>query len=190
VLDQSVSVGEAYIAEHTLQLKETAISISDDLSDMYYSLIHNPDVFTKVINAQVELRSLDEAIVFQKDTNTILAQSSFSFSLSFVNIPNHLLEKADNGEVVQVSSDPSKIRVLIKIKDYNDTYLLIGRLVDTKIIDHIDKTNGAAREYKLLKDQMFAMQVKFSMIFILMSLLLLSAAIIWGRKFAEKIRKY
>jgi two-component system nitrogen regulation sensor histidine kinase NtrY len=116
-----------------------------------------------------------------------LAQSSFSFSLSFVNIPNHLLEKADNGEVVQVSSDPSKIRVLIKIKDYNDTYLLIGRLVDTKIIDHIDKTNGAAREYKLLKDQMFAMQVKFSMIFILMSLLLLSAAIIWGRKFAEKI---
>lgn len=187
VLDQSIIVGESYIAEHILQLKETAISVSDDLSAMYYDLIHSPELFSKVINAQAEMRSIDEAIVFQKDTNTILAQTTLSFSLSFTSIPAYLITRADKGEVVQVASDPTKIRILIKLRDYNDTYLLIGRLIDSKIIDHIDKTNGAAEEYFRLKRQIAAMQIKFSMIFILLSLILLIVAIIWGRSFAERI---
>lgn len=187
VLDQSIIVGESYIAEHILQLKETAISVSDDLSAMYYDLIHSPELFSKVINAQAEMHSIDEAIVFQKDTNTILAQTTLSFSLSFTSIPAYLITRADKGEVVQVASGPTKIRILIKLRDYNDTYLLIGRLIDSKIIDHIDKTNGAAEEYFRLKRQIAAMQIKFSMIFILLSLILLIVAIIWGRSFAERI---
>ena len=154
---------------------------------MYYDLIHSPDLFLKVINAQAELRSFDEAIVFQRNSNTILAQTSLSFSLAFMTIPAHLIDRANKGEVVQVDSDPSKIRILIKIKDYNDTYLLIGRLVDTKIIDHIDKTKGAVAEYEKLKNQIVAMQIKFSMVFILLSVVLLVASIIWGRRFAERI---
>ena len=187
VLDQSIIVGESYIAEHVLQLKETAISVSDDLSAMYYDLVHSPELFSKVINAQAEMRSIDEAIVFQKDTNTILAQTTLSFSLSFLTIPSHLIARADKGEVVQIGSDPTKIRILIKLKDYNDTYLLIGRLVDSKIIDHISKTNGAAMEYFALKGHISSMQIKFSMVFILLSLVLLLLATIWGRNFAERI---
>lgn len=189
VLDQSITVGESYISEHILQLKETAISISDDLNAMYYDLVYNLEVFTKVLNAQAEMRSLDEAIVFQKNTNSILAQTSLSFSLSFITIPSHLLSKADNGEVVHINSDPTKIRILIKLGDYNNTYLLIGRLVDTKIIEHIDKTNGAAKEYFALKNQILSLQIKFSMAFILLALILLLAAIIWGRNFAERLVK-
>ncbi len=187
VLDQSVSVGESYINEHKLQLKETAISVGDDISSMYYDLIHSPELFAKVINAQAEMRSLDEAMVFQKNSNTILAQSSFSFSLAFMTIPAHLIKQADRGEVVYIGSDPSKIRFLIKIRGYEDTYLLIGRLVDLKIIDHISKTNGAAQEYNIIKNQIISMQIKFTMIFVLLSMILLVSAIIWGKRFAEKI---
>jgi two-component system, NtrC family, nitrogen regulation sensor histidine kinase NtrY len=189
VLDQSITVGESYIDEHILQIKETAISISDDLNVMYYDLIHSPEVFTKVLNAQAEMRSLDEAIVFQKGSNAILAQTSLSFSLSFSTIASHLLARADKGEVVHINSDPTKIRVLIKLVDYNDTYLLIGRLVDPKIIEHIDNTNGAAREYFWLKNHIANLQVKFSMIFVCLAVILLLVAIIGGRNFAERLVK-
>ena len=189
VLDQSIIVGQSYIAEHIMQLKETAISVSDDLSATYYDLIHNPELFSQVINAHAEMRSIDEAIVFQKDTNTILARTALSFSLSFSTIPAHKIARADKGEIVQLDSDPTKIRILIKLRDYNDTYLLVGRLVDAKIIDHIDKANGAAEEYFRLKRQISAMQIKFSMVFILLSLSLVIGATIWGRRFAERIVK-
>ena len=187
VLDQSIHVGESYVSEHVLQIKETAISVSDDLSAMYYDLIHSPELFSKVLNAQAEMRSIDEAIVFQKDTNTIVAQTTLSFSLSFTTIPLHIIERADRGEIVQITSDPTKIRILIKLRDYNDTYLLIGRLIDANIIDHINKTNGTAAEYFRLRDEISSLQIKFSMVFILLSLILLLAATIWGQRFAERI---
>lgn len=187
VLDQSIHVGESYVEEHILQIKETAISVADDLNAMYYDLIHNPELFSKTLNAQADLRSIDEAIVFQKDTNTILAQTSFSFSLSFTTIPPHIMDRVNKGEVVQITSDPTKIRVLIKLCDYNDTYLLVGRFIDTKIINHINKTNGAAKEYFAIKDQISTMQIRFSIVFILFSLILLLVAIMWGKKFAERI---
>ena len=189
VLEQSITVGESYIDEHILQLKDTAISISNDYDDLYYKLIDNPNLFQEILAGQAEFRALDEAIVFKRDANTILAQTALSFSLSFLTIPAYVFEKVNKGEVVRVSSDPTKIRILIKLRNYNDTYLLIGRLVDEKIIDHINKTNGAAQEYFRLKTQIFDLQVKFSMIFILLALILLLAAIIWGRHFAERIVK-
>ncbi|MCC8467399.1 MAG: PAS domain-containing sensor histidine kinase [Rickettsia endosymbiont of Eriopis connexa] len=187
VLDQSVIVAETYIAEHKLQLKETALAVAADLSDMYYDLIHNPALFTKTLNTEAEMRSLDEAIVLNKSTNTIVANSYLSFSLSFATIPAHLIKKADLGELVEVKSDPTKIRMLIKLKEYNDVYLLVGRLVDNKIIDHIDATNGAAAEYHKLKDEIDNIQIKFSIIFIFIALLLFLVAISFGVVFTAKI---
>ncbi|BBJ31950.1 putative sensor histidine kinase NtrY-like protein [Rickettsia asiatica] len=187
VLDQSVIVAESYIAEHKLQLKETALAVAEDLSDMYYDLIHNPVLFTKTLNTEAEMRSLDEAIVLNKSTNTIVANSYLSFSLSFATIPAHLIKKADLGEPVEVKSDPTKIRMLIKLKEYNDVYLLVGRLVDNKIIDHIDATNGAAAEYNSLKNEIDTIQIKFSIMFIFIALLLLFVAISFGVIFTAKI---
>ncbi|MCX4084096.1 PAS domain-containing sensor histidine kinase [Rickettsia hoogstraalii] len=189
VLDQSVIVAESYIAEHKLQLKETALAVAEDLSDMYYDLIHNPALFTKTLNTEAEMRSLDEAIVLNKSTNTIVANSYLSFSLSFATIPAHLIKKADLGEPVEVKSDPTKIRMLIKLKEYNDVYLLVGRLVDNKIIDHIDATNGAAAEYNSLKNEIDNIQIKFSIMFIFIALLLLFVAISFGVIFTAKIVK-
>ncbi|MCC8407103.1 MAG: PAS domain-containing sensor histidine kinase [Rickettsia endosymbiont of Sceptobius lativentris] len=189
VLDQSVIVAESYIAEHKLQLKETALAVAEDLSDMYYDLIHNPALFTKTLNTEAEMRSLDEAIVLNKSTNTIVANSYLSFSLSFATIPAHLIKKADLGELVEVKSDPTKIRMLIKLKEYNDVYLLVGRLVDNKIIDHVDATNGAAAEYNSLKNEIDNIQIKFSIMFIFIALLLLFVAISFGVIFTAKIVK-
>ncbi len=189
VLEQSIIVGESYINEHIMQLKETAISISDDYDDLYYKLVYNPELFQEILTGQAEMRTLDEAIIFKKDTNTILAQTALSFSLSFLAIPSYVFDKASKGEVVQISSDPTKLRILIKLRNYNDTYLLIGRLIDEKIIDHINRANGTAQEYFRLKGHIFDLQVKFAMIFILLAIILLLAAIIWGRHFAEQLVK-
>ncbi len=187
VLNQSVHVGKSYIEEHMIQIEETSRSVADDLNAMYYDLIHSSELFSKVLNAQAEMRSLDEAIVFQRNPNMILAQTKLSFSLSFTTIPSYLIEKANRGEAVRITSDPTKIRILIKLHEYNDTYLLIGRFIDRKIINHIDKTNGAAKEYFDLRNKISSIQIQFSMIFILVSLILLFVAIIWGRRFAERI---
>ncbi|WP_425364152.1 ATP-binding protein [Candidatus Tisiphia endosymbiont of Hybos culiciformis] len=187
VLDQSIIVAESYINEHKLQLRETALSVAYDLSEMYYDLIHNPILFNETLNSEAEMRSLDEVIVLHKPTNTVIANTFLSFAISFATIPAHLMKRAEIGEIVEIKSDPTKIRMLIKLKEQNDVYLLVGRLIDAKITDHINKTNGAAEEYYRLKKHISSMQIKFSIVFIFIALLLLLAAISWGMIFAIKI---
>jgi two-component system nitrogen regulation sensor histidine kinase NtrY len=187
VLDQSIIVAELYLDEHRIQLKETTISLAADVNDNYYTLVHNLPYFTEVLQREAEGRSLNEAIVIHRPTNTVIANTFLSFALSFATIPIHLIKKADRGEIVEINSDPTRIRMLVKLKEHNDTYLLVGRLIDNKIINHIDKTNGAAAEYYRLKTRISDMEIKFSIIFILVALLLLLAAISWGTIFATKI---
>ncbi|MCC8416427.1 MAG: PAS domain-containing sensor histidine kinase [Rickettsia endosymbiont of Gnoriste bilineata] len=187
VLDQSIIVAESYINEHKLQLRETTLSVAYDLNEMYYDLIHNPILFNDTLNSEAEMRSLDEVIVLHKPTSTVIANTFLSFATSFATIPAHLMKRAEIGEIVEIKSDLTKIRMLIKLKDQNDIYLLVGRLIDAKITDHINKTSGAAEEYYRLKKHISSMQIKFSIVFIFIALLLLLAAISWGMIFAIKI---
>ena len=186
ILDQSVQVAESYITEHKTWLKDTAFSMADDVSNMYYDLVHNQVVFNKILDGQANMRSLHEVIVFQKSTNAVVARSSLSFSLAFISIPLYLVEKADHGEVVEIESDPSKIRMLIKLHDH-DAYLLIGRLIDKNITNHIDHTRGAAQEYLKLKKLITTMQIKFSGIFILVAMIILLLVIICAIIFAAYV---
>lgn len=187
MLNYSVSLSDAYIAEYTVQMKRTSISVSEDLSDMYYDFVHAPHLFSKVLNAQAELRYLDEAIIFQRGSNSILAQTSMSFSLAFLNIPAHMLAQADRGEIVEIRSDPTRIRMLIKLREYNDTYLLIGRLIDKKLVDYSNKIRYAVKDYEDLNSNLAYLQIQFSMAFIATSMLLLVIAIGGGMIFAGQI---
>jgi two-component system nitrogen regulation sensor histidine kinase NtrY len=187
MLHYSVSLSDAYISEYTLQMKRTSVSIAEDLSDMYYDLVHTPNLFNKVLNAQAEIRSLDEAIVFQRGSKTVLAQTSMSFSLAFLNIPGHILSLADQGEVVEIKSDPSRVRMLIKLKEYNDTYLLIGRMIDQKLVDYVNKIGYAVKDYEKLNSNLALLQIQFSIAFIAVAMLLLVIAIGGGMMFAGQI---
>lgn len=187
MLHYSVSLSEAYMSEYTIQMRKTAGSVSEDLGDMYYDFVHAPHLFEKVLNAQAELRYLDEAIIFQRGSNTILAQTSMSFALAFLNIPAPLLSLADKGEIVEIKSDPTRIRMLVKLREYNDTYLLIGRMIDQKLVDYSNKIRYAVNDYEKVNANLALLQIQFSMAFIVVAMLLLVIAIGGGMVFAVQI---
>ena len=187
ILTHSVSLSEAYNSDFTSHLKQTSVAMSDELNSLYYDLVHEPRLFNKILNAQSELRSLSEAMVFQKNSRSILAQTSMSFSLAFSTIPAHLLARADAGEIVEIKSDPTRVRMLIKLQEYNDTYLLIGKLVDPKLVDYSNKISYAVEDYGRLNSHLLSLQIQFSMAFIAAALLLLLIAISGGMVFAGQI---
>lgn len=187
ILTHSVSLSEAYNSDFTSHLKQASVAMSDELNSLYYDLMHEPRLFNKILNAQSELRSLSEAMVFQKSSRSILAQTSMSFSLAFSTIPAHLLARADAGEIVEIKSDPTRVRMLIKLQEYNDTYLLIGKLVDPKLVDYSNKISYAVEDYGRLNSHLLSLQIQFSMAFIAAALLLLLIAISGGMVFAGQI---
>ncbi len=187
-IEESVAVAEAYLSEHKEVIRADVLAMANDLNREAYDLINNPELFHKVVMAQAALRSLTEAVVFQQ--NKILAQTDLSFSFAFERLPPDIIAQAAKGEVVVLTSDQDdKVRALIKLDNYFDTYLLVGRFVDNKVLAHMETTQGAASEYQRLKSQVYDIQIKFAIIFIIVALLLLLAAIWFGMLFAGGIAR-
>ena len=67
--------------------------------------------------------------------------------------------------------------------------LLIGRDVDQTILDHMARTEAAVAEYQRLDENRSSIQVTFALIFFLVALLVLSAAVLIGLVLANQIAR-
>lgn len=184
-LEQSVAVAKAYLVEHREIIRSDAISMANGIDIQMHLILSQPRLLNKIVNGQAELRSLTEAVIIQR--NRIIAQTSLSFSLIFERIDTDKQERADSGDVVVWVEDVDKLRAMVKLHSMPETYLVIGKLVDEKVLRHMDEATGAVAEYRRLKANLSEIQVQFSLIFGLVVLLLLLAAIWFGMHFAARI---
>lgn len=185
-VEESLAVAQAYIAEHRENIRTDAISMAHDLDNVAFLARTDPIEFNRVVAVEAERRSLTEVIVFQR--NRIIAQGRFSFALAFESLPLDAIERAENGEVVFLSAEAEdKVRAMIRLESLEDTYLVVGRLVDGRVIAHMEKTQGAVNEYVTLKGKLGQLQYTFSALFITLTLLLLLSVVWWGFVFAAKL---
>lgn len=184
-VEESRAVAEAYLAEHKENIRADAIAMAGDLGQVGDLVITNPAEFNRAVIAQSTLRVLTEAVVIQR--NRIIAQGRFSFAFAFETIPQDILERASKGEVVIMTTDDDKVRAVIKIPSIANAYLIIGRLIDSKVIDHMQNAQGAVMEYENLKKQLDRLQFTFSVVFITLALLLLLSSVWYGMVFASRL---
>lgn len=186
-LEESVAVAEAYLNEHKDIIRGDVIAMAGDIDHVINSSSSEmaPGRFNSLINAQAALRSLNEAIVLQH--GHILAQTQLTFSLAFEQLPPGDIERADHGEVVVLLEDKDKVRALVKLQSLPDAYLLVGRLIDGKVLAHMDTANGSVEQYRRLKSNIFGIQIQFSIMFVLLALLLLFGAVWYGMLFSTRL---
>ncbi|MFV9875451.1 MAG: ATP-binding protein [Rickettsiales endosymbiont of Dermacentor nuttalli] len=190
-LEESVAVADAYLKEHRENIRVDALAMSKDLNRHVADLFDDPVFFNHVLSDQSVYRSLTEALVFRGNDKKIIAKGYFSFSLTFEleKLPEEYLERTDNGEVVILTNEHDRVRALIKLDNFFDTYLLVGRPVDSKVLNHMQNTRWAVNEYIRLKSSISNLQIEFSFVFLLVSLLLTLAAMSMGILFASTIAK-
>jgi two-component system nitrogen regulation sensor histidine kinase NtrY len=188
-LDESVVVAESYLSEHreVLKVRSKAMAMEIDASVVHYNLLSNMPLFVEILSSLADLNSVSEAVIFHN--NKPLVRTRFGLSLSFETIPQSDYEKAALGETVIMKSDPNKIRAITMLRSIPNSYLVIGKLIDSNVIKHMHQSQGAAKQYRNLKDTISRSQIKFSIIFFVVSLLLLLAAVWLGITFAGYIVK-
>lgn len=195
-LTESVAVAEAYLKEHKNLISADVWAMSAELNRNSRMYATNPHLYQQLLSKEARERYLADAVVFQ--SNKILAKTSLSFSLAFERLPMDALKKAAQGNVVVLTDDDDElVRALVKLDGFSspysveqqDTFLLVGRFVDSKVIDHLEKTRGAATEYKRLQEGISDTQIKFSIVFVVVALLLLLVAAWVGIIFAVTIAR-
>lgn len=186
-LDNSVFVAEAYVKEHAENLKADAYAMSKDLSRHSVQLMENKGDFKKFLNAQAAWRGLKDAVVFRKKDIIVSSEETITFLVDFDKIHDEYLKHADAGEIVLIFEGDNKVKSLIKLKRFKDTYLLISRIIDPKILNYTKSTRDSVKEYKGLKENTIDLQFQFAGAFIGVSLVLLLSAIWLGIVFSGRI---
>ena len=79
------------------------------------------------------------------------------------------------------------MRALVRLGEFSDLYLYVGRFIEPRVLAHRDETHLAAAQYERLEGQRSGFQITFAVIFILVALLFLAAAISIGIHFAAQL---
>ncbi|MDE2030440.1 MAG: PAS domain-containing sensor histidine kinase, partial [Alphaproteobacteria bacterium] len=188
-LNESLEVAQAYLLEHKQVLRADALAMANDLNRQAPLLSQDPARFNEVVSAQSYLRDLPEVIVFD-GTGRILARSPLSFALTFEPITDQMRERAQKGEVVLLlNNKDDRVRALLRLDNFVDTYLFVGRPIEPKVLAHIATTEKAVSEYKQLEVKRSGLQITIVSIFVVVALLLLLAAVWFGMNFATRLTR-
>jgi len=186
-VNESVTVAKSYFDEHARSISGESLAMANDVNREAYRLAGNRQLMDRYLSDQASLRNLSDAIIFD-GTGQVLAKSRFAFAITFANLDNAWLEQARGGEVVILRADETnKLRAVIKLNSFVDAYLLVGRFIDSKVLEAMDSTRLAAADYQQLGFKQLDLQISFAALFGFILLLLLITALWIGLNLANAI---
>src|SRR5262252_535436 len=185
-ITESLAVAEAYLHEHQQAIRADVLAMANDLNRDVVKLALNPQHLDQVVSAQAALRGLAEAMVFDR-AGHVLARSSLSFTLGFEPIPDEAMHLADTGDVAIMTNDSDdRVRALVRLNQFGDVYLYVGRFIEPRVLNHMEETQRAAALYEQMEGQRSGFQITFALIFVMVALLFLVAAVAIGIHFATQ----
>ncbi|MEG9862476.1 MAG: PAS domain-containing sensor histidine kinase [Parvularculales bacterium] len=186
-VEESVTVADAYLEEHVLSVRGQILAMANDINREASRLSGNSDQFDRFLTSQARLRNLSEAVVFDS-TGRVLANSRFAYALTFSSLEEEFYERARAGDVAITRTDiTNRIRAGVRLNQFVDAYLLVGRFIDPNVSGAVDRTRTAVSEYQSLDIRQLDLKVSFAILFGMVALLLLLSAVWLGLNFANAI---
>lgn len=184
-LEDSVTVASAYLNEHKSAIRADAMGLASDVQQQLTLAFTNPIRFQRYLTHESASRNLSEAVVF--DRGRVLARTALSFSLIFERLPDIVMDRADQGQAVIFGEDEDKIQAVVKISAAPELYLMISRVVDPTVLEHMTAARTTMLQYRQLKKDITTIQKQFFAVFVLVALLVLLASIWSGMMLAVRL---
>ena len=186
-IHNSLAVAEAYTDEHLRAISNDSLAMAQIINRRGAALIYNPLLLGEVLSQQAEIRSLTEAAVY--DSSGQLLGRATNFLMAFnPDIPDWAYKEARSGKMAIIASEGGDhVRAVLRLDFPTDTFLYVGRLVDPRVVGHMDRTRGAVQLYSELEGKRYGMEITFALIFVVVAVLLLLAAIWVGLGIANHL---
>ncbi len=189
-LNEGLEASRGYLEEHRNNIRGDALQMANDISRAGSMLANDPYSFAQGLQTQTFLKGLTEAIIFEPVTGQVIAGVGPMEGLGVELPPKTAIDQAQSGEVAVIGSpDQDRVRAVVKLNVTPTLMLLIERPVDQDIVNHMVRTEQAVAEYNRLDKSRSGLQVTFALIFALVALLVLMAAVLIGLVLANQIAR-
>jgi len=191
-LRESLNITEKYIDEHIIALRSDLRNLGSDINNYALELMNNPRRLPDFVTRRARERGIVGASVFD-DRGRILVSNAGSFSPSNekpANLRAAISRITKDGDIVVIARrGEHNIRALMRLTIFFDSnvYLYISRPIEPTLRSHMVRMQGAVNEYLKLEGQRSGFQIGFFLLYAVVSLLLLLAAIWLGLYFANQL---
>ncbi|HVX36276.1 MAG TPA: PAS domain-containing sensor histidine kinase [Hyphomicrobium sp.] len=186
IVENSYDVAKAYVDEHNQIIRTDIVNMVRDINGEAATLSADPDAFQKFLIGQAGLRDLTSAYVVDGDGVPIVLALDDP-KLPYV-VPSPAdIKQAEAGQVAlsRPSSD-YRISAIAKIDSMPGRYLYVARGVSPKVINHLQRTEQNVYEYTRLRKAKSGLKVAHGLIYFMISVTSLLAAIWVGMWFAGR----
>ncbi|MFM7345043.1 MAG: ATP-binding protein [Tagaea sp.] len=183
-LRESLAAAEAYLEEHRSNIRGDIQAMATDIAREGTLAVLDRAYLQQIVETQAQIRALTEAVVFD-GRGQVHARAGFTLSLQFEVVPFWALDRARLGETVVFTPERAedggaltdRVRALARVEGFDQLFLLVGRFVEPRVVQHVDRTRMAVRTYEAIEGRRSGFQVTFAVMFVVVAMLLLLAAI-------------
>ncbi len=189
-LEESLQASRGYLEEHRNNIRADALSMANDITRAGRILYDDPSRFAQVLASQTALRGLTEAVIYEPVTGHAMASAGVMAGLGAPPPPAEATALAATGDVAVLNAnDGTSVLAVVQLNAVPPLMLMIERPVDPQILEHMARTEEAVREYEQLDQNRSGLQITFVLIFAMLALLVLSAAVLIGLVIANQIAR-
>ena len=187
IIRDSVDVANAYLREHGKIIRADAVGIAKDLENAAQLLQDNPEDFQRYAAALVVERRLPYAYLINGAGRPVIELVKQENTPFYTPPPDALVRAADGRIADAGLADPGGFVAIKKLGGFDDLYLYALRPVDPMVIGHLRRTDANVQEYAALQSGRKELQIAFAMMYVVIALTLLLAAIWIGLWFANRL---
>ncbi len=189
IVETASTVADAYLTNASEATRNDLANIATDLVQQLPDFNNDRPTYLRRIARHEALRNLAGIFVFDTTTKRVEANVTANDSVKFIAPSDEAIAQAEKGDIVLLppGRGGNLIRALMKLQGYPSDYLYIYRLVSPTVIDQLTKTRDAKAEYDLLQKQRVGVQLTFGLVYTLVALIFLLAAIWAGMWFSDRL---
>ena len=189
-LNEGLQASQGYLEENQSTIRNDVVDMAIDLTRVGSTLPMSSPEFETDFSNETALRGLTEAMIFEPETGAPVVSSGLLGGLGIPAPPADAIKAAKTGTVaVFVSEDGTMVSAVVALNSIPTLMLVVGRPVDRTVLDHMQRTEQAVAEYKRLDQSRSGLQVTFTLIFAIVALLMLAAAVLLGVLLANQIAR-
>ncbi|CUU42352.1 Nitrogen regulation protein NR(II) [Blastochloris viridis] len=187
MVETSIGIGQAYVREHAGSIRGEILAMAQDFNRLHPIYDSDRERFRQIMTGQATLRGLPVAMLIKRDL-TIIERANIQLAREIL-IPATLAigDATEEQPLIQIIGQNDIVAAVMPLKAYEDTYLLVARPIDPRVIDYLQKTQASIDEFRVLEERRFGVQVAFALMYVVIALIVLLSAVWIGLAFANTL---
>ena len=183
-VNNSYEIAKNYLDEKRNKIESEIILIAFDLNKYSKFMKSNPDRFQSLLNTQRVVRDIDQLHLIDNKGNLIQSASNSPYR----KIEDRAIKMVLNDErpLKIINTFENKSAAVIKLTNYENTYLYVVKFIDKNISQYLIKSEEAVNFYYTVENQSLGIRISFALIYISLVTLLLFLSITIAIRFSSR----